>query len=122
MVSQLQTCQEAWYLYIGANATMTASESREFAKVISPYTVPALCAFLLLQFLQASKPISILCPQRLLDAYKCTILDAKNMTDPMLLYQNLLCADGYGGNMCGVCVPTASGQQTAMKTGSFNCE
>ena len=62
-----------------------------------------------------------MCPQQLLDAYRCTILNASNMSDPYL-YQNLLCADGYSGNMCAVCTPTASGQQTAMKSGSFNCE
>ena len=46
MVSQLQSCQNAWYIYLGANSTMSTSESIRFAKVVPQPSLIFDCLFI----------------------------------------------------------------------------
>ncbi|GAX80748.1 hypothetical protein CEUSTIGMA_g8183.t1 [Chlamydomonas eustigma] len=58
--------------------------------------------------------------QYLISAYNCTLLDALNINNPFA-YLNLLCADGYGGNLCAVCVTNSLGQVTGSSGSNYLC-
>eukprot|EP00955_Chlamydomonas_euryale_P081069 363519-Chlamydomonas_euryale.AAC.4 len=48
------------------------------------------------------------------------MLDASTLTDAAA-YLSMLCADGYGGNLCAVCIPLPDGSRTAAQGNSFEC-
>jgi hypothetical protein len=54
----------------------------------------------------------------LLVKYNCTLLSVGDLYDRNA-YGSLVCAEGYGGNMCGVCVPKYDGSKTALQSNSL---
>ncbi len=56
--------------------------------------------------------------RELLRVYKCDVFHESTAKHS---YLDLLCADGYGGNLCGVCVTNSLGQQMAQSAGGFVC-
>ena len=56
--------------------------------------------------------------QELLTRYNCSLLSVGDLYD-RYAYSSLLCAEGYGGNLCGVCVPKYDGAKTALQSNSL---
>jgi hypothetical protein len=54
----------------------------------------------------------------LLVRLNCTLLSVGNLSD-RTAYGSMLCAEGYGGNLCGVCVPKYDGSKTALQSNSL---
>ncbi|KAG1678483.1 hypothetical protein FOA52_014514 [Chlamydomonas sp. UWO 241] len=58
--------------------------------------------------------------QAVLNAHQCILLDTVSLSEPSA-YLSLLCANGYGGNLCAVCIPNSEGQMTASQGSNFHC-
>eukprot|EP00955_Chlamydomonas_euryale_P041237 351937-Chlamydomonas_euryale.AAC.15 len=56
--------------------------------------------------------------EQLLTAFNCDALSVDTIQDEFA-YGYLICADGYGGNLCGVCVERRDGTRTALKNNSL---